>query len=92
MSSAATQPVSNSPLFKLPAKLRNRIYELAIEAKPRITSSHTSKKSNFGVGNEHIVRFTAEYGTSEPALLAICRETRREAMGILIAIQPCKVV
>jgi hypothetical protein len=92
MSPAAAEPVSNSPFLRLPAELRNRIYELVIEGSPRVASLHTSRRSAFGIACEHIVRFTAEYDTSEPALLAVCRKIRREAMGIFVAIQPCKVV
>ena len=86
MSPVTTETAQNSPLLKLPAELRNRIYEYAIESKPRIASSHTCRKSL------HTVGFTAEYRMCEPTLLAICRKIRREAKGMFYKRRPCKVV
>lgn len=87
MSPTTTEPAQNSPLLKLPAELRNYIYELVIESVPRIASSRTA--------NEHLamheVRFTAEYGTCEPALPSVCRKIRREAKGMFMR-RACKVV
>lgn len=81
MSSAAAEPVSNSPLLQLPAELRNRIYELAIEGRPRIASLRTCDM--YDTTMRHTMRFTAEYDASEPALLAVCHSIRREAKGML---------
>jgi hypothetical protein len=90
MSPAAAETVSDSPLLKLPAELRNRIYELVIESKPRIASLRTRKSC--GLAMNHTMRFTAEYGMSEPALLATCRTIRREAMAEFRAHHSYKLV
>lgn len=86
MSPVTTEPAQNSPLLKIPAELRNRIYEIVIESKPRIASSCTCRKGL------HTVGFTAEYRTCEPALLAVSRKIRREAKGMFYARRACKVV
>ena len=92
MSPATAEPVQDFPLLKLPAELRNRIYELAIEGKPRIASLRTSRLSSREFAFEYTVTFTAEYDTREPVLLSLCREIRREAKGMFGARRPCKVV
>lgn len=90
MSPAAAAPVQTSPLLKLPAELRNRIYEYAIEPKPRVASLRTRKTYN--VAMKHTMRFTAEFGMLEPALLATCRTIRHEAMAEFRAHRPYKLV
>lgn len=92
MSPATTEPEHNSPLLKLSAELRNRIYEFAIEGKPRVASLRTPRLSSQELALEYTVTFTAEYGTCEPALLLVCWEIRREAKEMFCLRRPCKAV
>lgn len=92
MSPTATEPASDCLLLKLPAELRNRIYELALESQPRIASLRTPRLSSQELALEYAVTFTAEYDMCEPALLSVCREIRREAKGLFLSRRPCKVV
>lgn len=59
MSSPTADPAHNSLLLNLPAEVRNRIHEYAIEGKPRIASVKSRETSGLGSMLEHTVRVTA---------------------------------
>lgn len=88
MSPTTAESAQNFPLLELPAEIRNYIYGLVIESVPRIASSRTRTASE---PDYFEVRFTAEYGTCEPALPSVCRKIRREARGMFMR-RACKVV
>lgn len=77
--------VATSPLFRLPAELRNRIYEYVLDSKPRTASSVIRN-----ILEE--LQFTAEYNVAETALLAVCRSVRHEAMGYFLPRTPYKIL
>jgi hypothetical protein len=90
MSTRVVQSPSIFPFLKLPAELRNRIYEYAVEPEPRVSLFRTSRDTT--LVNEHSMRFTAEYGMSKPTVLAICKTIRHEVTSELRAERPYKIV
>jgi len=68
-SDTSVNSVAQSPLFRLPPELRNRIYEYAV---------YRSAEHGFCV-------VTATSGIPEPALLLTCKLIRQEAIGIFYA-------
>lgn len=101
MSTAVTHSQPGSPLFKLPGELRNRIYEYALVPEPKVAHYHECDKQLWDTADADLhselsylnaMKFTAEYGMSEPGLLATCQDVRREAKGEFLAYSPCKIV
>lgn len=58
MSPPTADAAHNSLLLDLPEELRNRIYEYAIEGRPRIASARTREISGVRPMREHTVRVT----------------------------------
>lgn len=79
MSSTLPPSVVQSPLFKLPAELRNQIYGYVTQIGPHSTCRFRDIWYN-GIVTEWATH-TALYGVRERALLATCRIIRSEAMA-----------
>lgn len=62
---SSTRSIADSPLFRLPPELRNRIYEYAVLSP-----------------GDPMININEDNGIPEPSLLASCKTTRREAIGI----------
>ena len=90
MSTQVVQSSAIFPFLKLPAELRNRIYEYAVEPEPRVASFRTIRDTT--LVTEHSMQFTAEYGMSKPTVLAICRTIRNEVTSEFGAERPYKIV
>ena len=75
---AKNEPKGDCRLFKIPAELRNRIYQLVlIEDKPIYM-----RKPNLRDGATLLCTYRLVTGASEPGLLQMCQDVRKETLPI----------